>query len=815
MKGLLDDCRHALRLYRHTPGSSLIAVVVLAVGMAFVGAFLSLYVDLALRRYPGFEDGSRLVTIAGVSGTDTYSFQVGPLERMAEEISTLEVVVGFGAVILPVSGGGRSVLIETATEGFFDGIQPKLVLGRGFDRVEHSPEAEPMVVISDRYWQEAFDRRVDVIGEIVELQVSTQRQEESRTAAFRVVGVMAPEVQGVMYPGVDFWMPLERLLPVLYGGNVDLEQRRVDAFVKTVGRLRPGASVRALVGELDLYHSQNMPFGESAGIDAVSGLVPEIAQQRETTRQLRLFLAGSVLLALVAAANASLFLLARAPGRRRELAIRLAVGAPFGRLARQLASEAALLVAAASALGLLLSVWLANVLRGMAFLRYVDWNDVTLLDWKVLGLAALFVSILCVLVSLAPTMGLKRIGLAASGRQVAARATHAQRIAGNLQIAVAGMLGGAAVAFAWFLAPVVFGEPGYEIRDRHSVLFVHRSMFGATGNATTREIEATRLREAILALPGVNALSLTFLVPASAPIETRTIRDPADSLREIAIGYGRIDENFVDVLGLRLLYGRSPAANEFGVSLVNRTLARQLFDRDNVVGEILDAASVVPGGLSADIARPTEIVGVLEDLSFAHPAEKTKPILFMNLPPGPLNFQSAIVDSALNSTELQRQLQLLYDSGTTDLQPNVVRPIGDFRNSLVAPDAARGLLTILTASLVMLLAALGFYGTQRYLVGAGRREYAIRASLGAGPRSLGRIVFGRGFMLGLPGLALGTLLAFVLVAWLRDDYVSREVSPGYVAATVLIGLTLLLLIASIGPAREARRTQPARLLRED
>jgi ABC-type antimicrobial peptide transport system permease subunit len=116
---------------------------------------------------------------------------------------------------------------------------------------------------------------------------------------------------------------------------------------------------------------------------------------------------------------------------------------------------------------------------------------------------------------------------------------------------------------------------------------------------------------------------------------------------------------------------------------------------------------------------------------------------------------------------------------------------------------------------VVLLATFGFYGTQRYLVTAGRREYAIRASLGAGPKALGGLVIRRGLTLGLPGLVLGALLAFIAVAWLRDDFVSREISPFAVTLAVVLGLVLLLAASSLGPARQARRTQPAPLLRED
>src|SRR5690606_35243089 len=128
--------------------------------------------------------------------------------------------------------------------------------------------------------------------------------------------------------------------------------------------------------------------------------------QRDTLRQLQLFLGGSVLLALVAAANTSLFLVARAPGRRRELGVRMALGAPLARLARQLATEGAALVMFATVLGLVVSVWLSEFLRGLSFLRRAEWSDVTLLDWRVLCVVGAFFALVTLAVSLAPILGL-------------------------------------------------------------------------------------------------------------------------------------------------------------------------------------------------------------------------------------------------------------------------------------------------------------------------------------------------------------------------------------------------------------------------
>jgi hypothetical protein len=268
-----------------------------------------------------------------------------------------------------------------------------------------------------------------------------------------------------------------------------------------------------------------------------------------------------------------------------------------------------------------------------------------------------------------------------------------------------------------------------------------------------------------------------------------------------------MDSRFVEVLGLRLLYGRALEDGERAV-LVNRSLARAVWGRDDVVGEQLALSAS-----SSSSANAREVVGVLEDLSFAHPAAAVEPWFFQSA--SALESGPAVIASSLTAAALQQELDRLTASGALDISVSNVRPLSAPRRDLLAPDRARTSLTIATAALVVLLAAFGYYGTQRYLVAAGRREYAIRASLGAGPRALGRLVVTRGLLMSLPGLVLGGLLALVFVAWLRDDYLGGEVSPVVVMLCVVAGLALLLVAATLGPAGEARRTQPAPMLRED
>jgi hypothetical protein len=828
VRGLLSDCRHALRLYRRTPGASLIAVFVLAIGMAFVGAFLSLYVDLILRPHPGFEQSAELATAGFSGGPQALGLPPAMTERMTEEVSSIEAVASSFPLVVMLGTDREAASAELVSAQFFAGLRPRLALGRGFLPAEQAPDSEPVVVISNRLWQTRFSGDPGILGTVVEVTrdpsqtyynaqtIQTDRgpgtflrpsAPERETTFFRIVGVMARTLPGLAASETDLWLP-QQLGVSLYVGTGDMRLALLSA--QTFVRRSAGVSATAVQSEMESrYAADPIIVSPLPGtrLDVIDGIVRDFGVHREAERQLQLFLGGSVLLALVAGANMSLFLLARAPGRRRELGIRLAVGAPVRRVARQLVTEAGLLVLASAILGLVASVWLGMYLRGLALLRDAEWREVTLLDWRVLGFAVAFMLALSLLVALAPVVGLKRAGIAASSREVAGRASPVQRLAGTAQLAVAGALGAAAIAFAWHLGALMFGDPGYELTDRYVAEF-RRPADSPGATSDVRRLEIPQRREVMESIPGVTAVSFGRPVPAVDLNSFAGLNIPRsdNSSTTIEAVTGNVDGRFVEVLGLRLAHGRALGDDEEAV-MVNQALARAVFGRENVVGEHL------PEGDNLRGYGGQEIVGVLEDMSYGHPAGAIGPIVFGRS--GAFSEGPLVIESGLTAAALQRELDRLTESGSLDIVLSNIRPLHQPRADQLAPDRARTSLTIATAALVVLLAAFGYYGTQRYLVAAGRREYAIRASLGAGPRALGKLVVSRGLLMSLPGLVLGGMLAFIAVAWLRSDFLGDEVSPAVVTVAVVAGLALLLLAATLGPAGEARRTQPAPLLRED
>jgi ABC-type antimicrobial peptide transport system permease subunit len=820
MKSLLADCRHALRVYLGTPVASGIAVVVLAIGIAFVGAFLSLYSDLVLKPHPGFEDSRGLVTIGQNDGSQLSNISYALIERMNAEVGSLESIVGFTIGFEQLGPDFEQQPFEIVTKGFFDGLRPRVSLGRGFDERDHTPDAELVTVISDDFWKTHFGGTPDVIGKTVEIK-STDPQAprppnepppapEERTTAFRIIGVMDPALPSANGAFATLWLPFERVAPLFMG---ELERVRNFTQFQTLGRRSDGASVAAVIAELNDRYLDDDEANLSPGyrLDAIEGVVRDLNLKRDLERQLSLFLTGSVLLAFVAAANVSLFLLSRAPGRRRELGIRMAVGAPLQRLGRQLATEAALLVGAATLLGLVMSFWLGQWLKSIAFLRRANWANATLFDWRVIGGIVVFVLLLTVLVSLAPVLGIKRLGIASSSREIRTRANLTQRIASTVQIAIAAAVGAAALAFGWYLVLLMTQDRGYDVSNLYVVTPSQAGTPGAiqanndfAGTLVQRGVQ----RAAILGLPGVTAVGFGSAAPGIND-RTLTAQIPRPSAPDETVRFNAVasDRELLEMLGVKLVAGRVFDGTETDGMMANETAAELLWGRTDVVGETLP--------ISLSDAESSEIIGVLSDISLGHPSEDPAPLVYLPVFPFFIGGDYIFIRTTASQGELREQLQSLVDAGDLEITIGDVRDVGQQVDNLLAPDRARSLLTVGTALLVLLLAGFGFYGTQRFLVGAGRREYAIRASLGAGPKALGRLVLARGLVLGVPGLILGVLLAFVVAAWLRDDFVSREVSAPVITLAVLAALIVLLLAASVGPAAMARRTQPAPLLKQD
>ncbi|MCH8479564.1 MAG: FtsX-like permease family protein, partial [Wenzhouxiangella sp.] len=609
----------------------------------------------------------------------------------------------------------------------------------------------------------------------------------------------------------DLWLALEPEV-VRQSQGAD---HPVFGYYAAVARLSPGSSHRAAADEL------NSRFADLAARALRAGANPQWIVHPRITRnpqaddqvlgQVRLFLAASVLVAVVAAVNIGLFMLARAPGRRREINLRFALGASRRRIVRQLITESGVLVTAAALLGLAASLGLSAVLQDLAFLEGAGWREVSPLDWRVLVLMVCGVAVLTAMAALGPAFGLRQSGIAHAMRQVSARAGGAQRASGIAQIALAGLLGGAALGFGWQLVDLARADFGFEPEGVVVVTakFEQSVVFGGSWE----ELVAARAsrRELIAALPAVDAVA--FGVPApTVPGFSMSLNasSPDDPDTPISVSAVSIDAEFPRILGMRLLTGAMPQAEDPLGVLINERLAREVWGHLDVIGEPVPLTAPMPSGVEG---TPT-VIGVLADVAYSHPHAPIESMVF-----SPATFfsrmESIVLQTQASPTEIRASIQALIDQGLIDFEIDAVVRLRDSWHELLAADRARAQLSIIAALVAVFLAAFGFYGTQRYLVAAGRREYAIQAALGAGPKAIGRMVLMRGLALGLPGLVLGALLAFLGIVWLQDGFIDQTVSPWVISLLVAIGTAVLILLASLGPARQARRMTPAEVLRED
>ncbi|HEX5420707.1 MAG TPA: FtsX-like permease family protein, partial [Gammaproteobacteria bacterium] len=275
---------------------------------------------------------------------------------------------------------------------------------------------------------------------------------------------------------------------------------------------------------------------------------------------------------------------------------------------------------------------------------------------------------------------------------------------------------------------------------------------------------------------------------------------PRDSVRVVV---DSVDDAYTRILGMPLVHGRALQASDRHEGLVNETLARTVWGRTDVTDKTLSLGPF-----------PLRVVGVVHDVAYGHPSEAISPRVLV---PGMGNLASdqILIKADRSAAQLRAGLERLVDAGRLDFEIGGIDRVAALMTRQLASDRARTILTLASAMFVVMLAAVGFYGMQRYLVSAGRREFAVREALGADPRELGRLVLRRGLRLAAPGFVLALPLGFLLVLELRSSFAPSNVSPYAIELAVAVGIVALVLAASRGPARLARLADASLLLREE
>jgi predicted permease len=799
MTTLLQDLRYALRTLKQSPGFTLAVVLTLALGIGANSALFTLVNAVLLRPLP-YPDAERIVSISSTNRHGDMTVADAPsIAYWSEHAHTFEALAAYSPDGANFSSGTEPERLQggQVTADFFRAIGVHPALGRAFPEEAARPGAERTVILGDALWRRAFAADPAVLGRAVQL--------DGRD--YTVVGIMPP---GFDFPErAEFWRPIA--LPT--GGT------EVFYYLLTLGRLRPGVALEAAQRELT-------ELRRAAG-DALPAVLrgPDVGVRALTLHErlhgdLRpaLFVlfatVGCVL--LIACANVANLLLARATTRRRELAVRAALGASRGRLMRQLLVESLVLALAGGALGLLVPVYALDLFLALAPTQLAQVPGIAV-DRTVLGFA-LALSLLTGLVfGLAPAFAASRTRLqdalkagsaAAGGRRGRSRQLL---VAAQLALALVLLIGAALFAKSFVTFRAV--DPGFRAEGvLKATLSLPRARYpdAAAWSAFHRT-----LLERMRALPGVESATISAVIPLSGYQMTGPFGPKVEGATDerITIASGNVGAGYFATFGIPLLAGR-----EFNdqdqpgtppVVVLSESLARLAFP-----------ALAAPGDAVGETFTWSDeaytVVGVVGEVRQRPGAASPLPMAFTSFTQ---DGTSSYATLALRTRTDPRTLIPALQQVVREIDPEqplfAVRTLGEELDREVAPRRFNALLLGSFAALALLLAASGLYALIAYLVAQRTREIGIRIALGAERRAVLGLVLREGMLLAAGGIVLGLAGAFALTRLVASMLFRVGTTDPVVFMAVPLVLAAVAALASWVPARRAARVDPMVALRSE
>ncbi|HTL43275.1 MAG TPA: ABC transporter permease [Vicinamibacterales bacterium] len=804
---LRQDLRYGLRMLRRAPGFTAAAVLTLAIGIGANTAIFSV-VDAVLLRPLPYADPDRLVSLgertrAGDPERVGYATFID-WEARSRSFESLAVMRSFQPTLV-VNGEAERLAGVRVTWSYFEMLGVRPALGRTFTQEEDRPDAWHEVVLSDGLWRRRFGGDPTIVGRTVVM----------NDLPYRVVGVMPasfpPLISAKYYTAAEIWAPLGYAVGV---GDSCRDCRHLRAF----GRLRPGVSAAAAAAEMTSVHEQlraQYPTQYEPGSVAVVPLGDAITAGARP--QLLLLLGAVACVLVIACANVANLLLARSELRRRELALRVVLGAGRRRIAAQLLTETALLSAIGGACGLLLAAIAMRGVSAVAPQTLPRLGEVGI-DLRVALFACVVVIVAAALVALAPIRQASRDDLrgqlAVDSRTTAAGAgrVRALLVVADLAIALT-LLAGAAVMLR-SVTSLARVNPGF---DPNRILSM-RIILGGRTYAEDPAVRAyqTQAIEHLRALPGVAAVALADQIPFGGDFDCRGFhvqgRMKPNAVDDPCIQRYGTTPAYLSVMSIPLKRGRFFTAEDGEtsqpVAVVSESTARLVWGTADPIGSVVRIGSAVRGPWCT-------IVGVVGDVRHEDLAAPPIPAVYMPESQSTDSFLVALVKSSSDAAALApsaiaavRQLDPSVPVyGAASVAALVNGAIGErlFVMRLLAGFAAVGLL----------LAAVGLYGLVAYGVSQRTREVGLRLALGATSREVLRLLLSKGVTLLAAGLAAGVAGA-VLTTRLLGSLVFG-VSPLDPLAFGGAALTLVAVAvaAHVIPAIRALRIDPALALRHD
>ena len=802
-----QDLRFALRQLRKNPGFAVTAILILGLG---IGASVAIFgfVDAALLQPLPYAEPSRLVAI----DESTTLFPRNNLsypdyvdwKRLNKSLSSLDVYTGTG-FRLRTASGTEPVPAARVSDGFFSTLGVRPMLGRGFLAGEDRPGGAKIVVLSYGTWLKRFEARREVVGETVNLSGD----------AYTIVGVLPREFAFAPRGNAEFWTPL--LDPQ------ECEQRRSCHDLDGIGRLRDGVTVETALAEMKDIAAQlerqypKSNLGQGASVMPLAQLI--VGDVRPV---LLLLLGGAGLLLLIACVNVASLLLVRSEARRREMAVRGALGATPVRLVRQFVTEGLMLLAEGSLGGVLVAGWLMVLMKGLIpkaiadgvpFLRLVGLNAHT----------AVFAGGIAVLAGLmmAATPALRisfqdiRGGLEEGGRTSAGRFWRrmgASLVVVELALAVvllvgAGLLGQS--SYRLLHVPI-----GFDPEHLAAVNLI------VPGNIYSKDEQKVALYREVIrrvsSLPGVQSAGLTSVLPVQCNCDTDWIRIAGRPFHgeHNEVNEREVTPAYLATLKARLVRGRFFAeaedASKPQVLVINQTLARMYFPGEDPIGKMIGDDDLTSKSMR-------QVIGVIDDVREGAQDAEVWPAEYYSMYQQPDSYISLVVRTAQDERAVLPGLV----SSLRQVDPNLgVYGEETMEQQIDATQTAllHRFATWLMAGfavIALVLGVVGLYGVIAYSVSQRTREIGVRIALGAQRSSVYRLVLeeaGRLIAMGLAaGLALSVGMAITMSKLLFG--VQAWDAETLIGVAAVLGFSAML--ASYIPARRAASVNPTEALRAE
>ena len=812
MGNLLQDLRYGARMLLKRPGLSVIAVITLALGIGANTAIFSLVNTVLLRPLP-VDRPEQLISLNSVSPTGENNIPTLSYPNYRDYRDRNEVLDGllcyrFAPVSLSNNGVNVRMWGYLVSGNYFDVLGVKPALGRFFTQEDdRAPGAHPVTVITYNCWQKHFAGAADTVGKSVIV----------NGRSFSIIGVAQPGFYGSEISYVtEMWFPTMMLGQIEPGNNYLEDRDSANFFVQ--GRLKPGvttsqaeAALKAIADRLaHEYPNEN----ENKTIELSPPGLFGAFMRGPIVGFAGVLMAVVGLVLLLACTNLANLLLARATERRKEIAIRLAIGANRSRLIRQLLTESVLLSTCGGALGLGLAYWLVDAMLALKPPLDIPLSTQLHIDYRVLLFTAAVSVLTGVIFGLLPALQATRPDLVPALKDETSISGYRRSWLRSglvvFQVSLSLLLLICAGLVLRGLQRAQLLNPGFVPQHAIEMSF-DLSLQGYDGPRS--KTFKGQLVERVRALPGVEYAGLSNFVPLSMNINSNSIFvEGAPQERGANIPQAMTSSaspGFIAALGADLLQGRDfveeASDTKRREAMINETFARRFWPGQSPVGKRFSFESAAGPWI--------EVIGVMRDGKYFSLSEDPTPFVYVNLRPDNGSYLTLVVRTASDPQGVIGALRGEFQQLDANLAVYNVKTLTEHMGLPLFPARVAAVLLGSFGLLALILAAIGIFGVMSYAVSQRTREIGIRMALGANSQAILTLVVGHGLKLIVGGLAIGLTGAFAGTRLMSSLLYGVSATDAVTFAVIALLLTGVALLACYLPARRATKVDPMVALR--